>query len=104
MPAVSTKVTVCLPRRISSATESRVVPGMSDTMTLGYLSRAFIREDLPTLGAPAITTVTPRCNRAVASRRHGRYRRCAQRRQVFSDERPAQVSQSHGVGHPRNDP
>ena len=48
---------------IDSFKISRVVPAMSVTMARSCPARALSRLDLPALGAPAITTCIPSCNR-----------------------------------------
>src|SRR5581483_7179559 len=56
MPAVSTSTNVSPPRRSTVSIASRVVPGMSETITRSWPSRALSRPDLPTFGRPRMAT------------------------------------------------
>ena len=58
-PAVSTRTIGTPPMETLSSTVSLVVPGTSVTMTRPSPRRAFMRELLPALGLPAMTTLTP---------------------------------------------
>ena len=56
MPAVSTNTKVRSPRRKIVSIASRVVPGVSDTITRSRPRIAFRSDDLPTFGRPRIAT------------------------------------------------
>ena len=58
-PAVSTNRNRMPSRLISSSIKSRVVPGRADTMARSSRSSWLSSVDLPALGRPAITVVTP---------------------------------------------
>src|SRR5207247_2191543 len=55
-PAVSTRTNVLSPRWSTVSIESRVVPGISETITRSWPSSLFTRLDLPTFGRPRIAT------------------------------------------------
>ena len=59
IPAVSVITTGIPLTEIVSSMVSLVVPGISVTIALFSPIRAFIREDLPTLGFPTIETLSP---------------------------------------------
>ena len=59
MPAVSSKRRRCRPRVTVCSTASRVVPGMSVTMTRSKPASALSRLDFPAFGAPRIAACTP---------------------------------------------
>ncbi|MOA23253.1 hypothetical protein D3C78_1438610 [compost metagenome] len=59
MPAVSSSLSGILLIVTYSSITSRVVPGMSVTIALFSLARAFINEDFPTFGRPTIAVVIP---------------------------------------------
>ena len=61
-PAVSIRVKACCPSINSALTVSRVVPGVSETMAASWPERAFIIQDLPALGGPAMTTAGVCCS------------------------------------------
>ena len=55
-PAVSTSTNVRSPRTSTVSIASRVVPGISETMTRSWPSSLLTRLDLPTFGRPRIAT------------------------------------------------
>ncbi len=59
IPAVSTRLTGMPRISIRPVITSRVVPGISVTIALFFPVRVLSRLDLPTLGLPAITTLSP---------------------------------------------
>jgi hypothetical protein len=60
MPAVSIKIyferTPSVSTSNGTSTESRVVPGMGETMTRSELVSALMMEDLPTFGRPTMAS------------------------------------------------
>ena len=62
IPAVSVSRRRVEPTITVSSTVSRVVPGMSVTITRSQPARAFKRLDFPTLGRPTMAAETP-CRR-----------------------------------------
>ena len=59
MPAVSTRRTRCRPSVTVCSTVSRVVPGMSVTITRSKPESALRRLDFPAFGLPRMVTLTP---------------------------------------------
>src|SRR5215208_3556986 len=57
MPAVSTSTKVVPSRSRSVSIESRVVPGISETIVRSWPTRALTSDDFPTFGRPTIATV-----------------------------------------------
>ena len=61
MPAVSTSRTRCRPSVTVCSTVSRVVPGMSVTITRSKPDRRLRRLDFPAFGLPRMTALMPDC-------------------------------------------
>ena len=66
-PAVSTNSTGTPPRLVFAEIKSRVVPGVFETIARFSLAKQFNKVDLPTFGAPSITTLKPSLIKAPCS-------------------------------------
>ena len=82
MPAVST-MRNCLRCHISSeSTESRVVPGTSETIIRSSRSNRLTSDDLPAFGRPTIATAVSRCSGSWVTR--GAFGTCARMASINS--------------------
>ncbi|MEA3219889.1 MAG: hypothetical protein OZX49_00985 [Immundisolibacter sp.] len=97
-PAVSTRCSGRPSMARYSRSTSRVVPGMAVTMAASRSARAFSRLDLPTLGAPASTTLMPSRSRRPSSARPTRARSSSARRAASVARRPSASRSSSSSG------